>query len=52
MEKNVGGIDQKVRFILGVALLIGGTLAPLELYWRVGLLAVGLIALVTAFTGL
>jgi hypothetical protein len=52
MEKNVGGIDQKIRFILGVALLAGGALAPLDLYLRIGLLVVGLVALITAFTGL
>jgi len=52
MEKNVGGIDRNIRFILGAALLVGGVLAPLDLYWRVGFLAVALIALTTAFTGL
>ncbi len=52
MEKNVGGIDQKIRLILGAALLVGGVLAPLDLYWRIGVLAVAVIALTTAFTGL
>ncbi len=52
MEKNVGGIDRKIRFALGTILLLAGVLAPLDPAWRGGLLVVAAIALVTAYTGL
>lgn len=52
MKKNVGGIDQQIRFGLGAILLLGGILAPIDPGWRIGLFVVAAIAMVTAFTGL
>jgi len=52
MSKNVGGIDQKIRFILGVILFGIGVLLQLAAPWRIAILAVATILLITSFTGL
>lgn len=49
MKSNVGGIDRTLRIIVGIALLLVGLAAPLEMTWRIVALAVAAIALVTAF---
>jgi hypothetical protein len=48
MKCNVGGIDRTGRIVLGIALLIVGLAAPIELTWRIAMLVVAAIALVTA----
>jgi len=48
MKCNVGGIDRTGRIVLGIALLIVGLLAPIEMTWRVVALVIAAIALVTA----
>jgi hypothetical protein len=48
MNCNVGGIDRTVRIVLGIALLLVGLLAPLDMTWRVIVLVIAAIALVTA----
>lgn len=48
MNCNVGGIDRTVRIVLGIALLLVGLLAPLDMTWRVIVLIIAAIALVTA----
>ena len=48
MKCNVGGIDRTGRIVLGVVLLIVGLVAPIELTWRIVVLVVAGIALVTA----
>jgi len=48
MKCNVGGIDRTGRIVLGVALLIVGLLAPIEMTWRIVALVIAAIALVTA----
>jgi len=52
MKKNVGGIDKGIRIGVGLALILVGLLAPLSTGWRIGVLVVAAIALITAFTGL
>lgn len=52
MEKNVGGIDRKIRYLVGAILLAGGLLAPLDMPWRAGMIVLAAIAFITAFTGL
>ncbi len=52
MKKNVGGIDKGIRIVVGLALILAGLLAPLSTGWRIGVLVVAAIALITAFTGL
>lgn len=45
---NVGGIDRTARIILGSVLLLAGILAPLDMLWRIVILVLAAIALVTA----
>ena len=52
MKKNVGSADKAVRILIGVILLAIGLLAQLSTGWRIGLIAVAAVALITAFTGL
>jgi hypothetical protein len=52
MQKNVGALDQKIRLVIGGALLLGVLLAPLAPSWRIGMAAVAVVAITTAFTGL
>lgn len=49
MKSNVGGADRTVRIIVGIALLLVGLVAPLEMTWRIVALVIAAIALVTAF---
>ena len=51
MEKNVGGVDQKGRLLLGLLALGIAVLAELPTWGTVVLGAVGVIALVTGSTG-
>lgn len=48
MKCNVGGIDRAGRIVIGIALLLVGLAAPLEMTWRIVALVVAAIALVTA----
>lgn len=48
MKCNVGGIDRTSRIVLGIVLLVIGLLAPLELTWRIVVLIVAAVALITA----
>lgn len=48
MKCNVGGIDRTGRIVLGVALLVVGLAAPIEMTWRIVSLVIAAIALVTA----
>lgn len=48
MKCNVGGIDRTSRIVLGIALLIIGLVAPIEMTWRIVALVIAAIALVTA----
>ena len=52
MKCNVGGIDRIGRIVIGVALLVVGLAAPIEMTWRIVALAVAAIALVTAIVRL
>lgn len=52
MEKNVGGIDRKIRFLTGALLLLGGLLLPVDMPWRATMLVLAIIALATAFFSL
>lgn len=52
MKKNVGRIEQIIRFILGVILFGIGVLVELAAPWRLGILAVAVVLLITSFTGL
>ena len=47
MQCNVGGIDRTGRIVVGIVLLLVGLLAPMALAWRVLVLVVAAIALVT-----
>ena len=51
MKKNVGGADKTIRIILGIALLIAGTIVQMSTGMRIGAFAIAAVALVTAFTG-
>ncbi|MDT7042396.1 DUF2892 domain-containing protein [Candidatus Nitronereus thalassa] len=51
MNKNVGGVDQKGRLLLGLLALGIAALAELPTWGAVVLGAVGVIALVTGSTG-
>jgi len=51
MKKNVGGIDKVLRIIAGLVLVLIGIFVQLGTGWRIVLLVVGAVALVTAFTG-
>ncbi len=50
MKCNVGGIDRTARIVLGLVLLAVGFFVQLEMTWRIGVLVVGAIALITAFS--
>jgi hypothetical protein len=52
MKKTVGGIDKKIRIIVGLFLILGGIFYPLSTGWRVVAFIVAGISLITAFTGL
>lgn len=47
MKCNVGGIDRTGRIVIGIALLLVGLAAPLDMIWRIVALAVAAIALLT-----
>jgi hypothetical protein len=47
-ERNVGGWDRNIRFILGGASLAAGLLGPFRAPWRVALLALAATQLSTA----
>ncbi len=49
MKCNVGGIDRTARIVLGIALLGVGFFVQLEMTWRIVVLVVAAIALITAF---
>ncbi len=51
MEKNLGGIDRALRFILGIVVAMVGVFAPLGSTVGAVLLAVGIVLLATAFAG-
>jgi hypothetical protein len=51
MEKNVGGIDKVLRFIVGIVLALVGFFVQMSTGLRVGVFVVAAIALITAFTG-
>ncbi|MGC8494168.1 MAG: YgaP family membrane protein [Syntrophobacteraceae bacterium] len=51
MEKKLGGIDRALRFILGIVVAMVGVFAQLGATVRAVLLAVGIVVLATAFTG-
>lgn len=48
MKCNVGGLDRTSRIVTGAVLLIVGFSAPIPMPWRILVLVVALIALVTA----
>jgi len=48
MKCNVGGNDRTFRIVLGIVLLIVGLASPIDMTWRIVLLIVAAIALVTA----
>jgi hypothetical protein len=52
MKRNVGGIDRNIRIVLGIALLVVGLAAPIEMTWRIVALVIAAIALVTAAVGM
>lgn len=47
MQCNVGRVDQAIRIIIGVVLLLVGLLIPLGLIWQVVVLVLAAIALIT-----
>ncbi len=51
MEKNVGGIDKIIRFILGIAAVGVGLLAPIAGGLRIAALVVAAVAFATASLG-
>ncbi|MHB8809163.1 MAG: YgaP family membrane protein [Desulfobulbaceae bacterium] len=48
MKQNVGSVDQKIRLGIGSILFLIGLFAPVSIEWRVAILAVAVIAMVTA----
>ncbi len=48
MKENVGGLDRKMRWILGTAALVTAFTAPLPKGWRISLLAFGATEFLTA----
>jgi hypothetical protein len=48
MKSNVGGMDRNGRFALGAVLLLIGLLVEMEMLWRIVVLVIAAIALVTA----
>ncbi len=51
MKRNVGRIDRNIRIVVGVVLLIAGLAIPMATLWRVVVLVVAAVALVTAGVG-
>ncbi|HUX63369.1 DUF2892 domain-containing protein [Sulfuricella sp.] len=47
MKCNVGGIDRTGRIVIGIVLLLVGLATPLDMIWRVVVLIVAAIALLT-----
>lgn len=47
MKCNVGGIDRTGRIVIGIVLLLVGLAAPLDTIWRIVVLIVAAIALLT-----
>ena len=47
MKCNVGGIDRTGRIAIGIVLLLVGLAAPLDMIWRIVVLIVAAIALLT-----
>lgn len=47
MKCNVGGIDRTGRIVIGIVLLLVGLAAPLDMIWRIVVLIVAAIALLT-----
>lgn len=48
MVRNVGGADQIVRAVAGIALALAAILVPMDTIWRVALLALAGVAIFTA----
>ena len=51
MEKNVGGIDKILRFILGIVAVFVGVFAPIAGGFRIVAFVVAAVALFTALYG-
>jgi len=51
MKTNVGSTDKIIRIIVGIILLAAGLLVSMGLVLKIIFIAVGIINLVTAFTG-
>ena len=51
MRKNVGGADRTFRFVVGMAALVAGAIAPTTLAWKVVLFALAAVALLTGLSG-
>ena len=51
MEKNVGGIDKVLRFILGIAAVFVGVFAPIAGGLRIVAFVVAAVAFFTAIYG-
>ena len=51
MEKNVGGIDKILRFILGIVAVFVGVFAPISGGLRIIAFVIAAIALFTAIYG-
>lgn len=47
MKCNVGGIDRTGRIVIGIVLLLVGLAAPLDMIWRIVVLIIAAIALLT-----
>ena len=50
MEKNMGMTDRVIRFVLGIAALVGSFLVP-TLTWQIVLWVVAAVLLITSATG-
>ena len=48
MKHNVGGIDRSGRLVLGIVLLLVALISPVTMTWRIVLLIISAIALITA----
>jgi hypothetical protein len=49
MKQNVGSIDRKIRLLIGSILLLTGVFAPVSFELRIGILAAGIIAILTGY---
>ena len=49
MTANIGHIDKNIRIIVGTVLIITSVIGPVSLGWRIGMIAVAVIAFATAF---